>query len=138
MPWKSLKSALLFNAFACVLIGALLIAGAAAVAALAGADAGAIAPWVCTLAGAALLLLAVDLAFVATRPVIPLTLARLLTAADAVFVVATPVVMVVAAPWLSNLGQLMLADLALLTAFCVWCQWRGLRREQAAPARAGA
>ncbi|HCK27896.1 MAG TPA: hypothetical protein DHW52_11970, partial [Alcanivorax sp.] len=68
------------------------------------------------------------------RKPIPQGLAKLLTLADAAFVVAIPVVMLAAAPLLSSLGQFLLADLALLTAFLVWCQWRGLRQPQPAPA----
>ena len=133
MPWKSLKNALFFNAAVCALIGAVLIVDATPVAALAGAYAGAIPPWVCVLGGAALLLFALDLAWVGSRRPIPLTFVRLLNAADAAWVLVTPVVMIAAAPWLSHLGQLLLADLALITAFCVWCQWRGLHRARSAP-----
>lgn len=134
MPWKSLKHALLFNAFGTALLGALLIVDAAIIAGLLGAHAGAIPPLVCTVAGVVCLLFAADLAFVGTRKPIPLGLAKLLTLADAAFVVALPVVMVAAAPLLSTLGQFLLADLALVTALLVWCQWRGLRQYQPAPA----
>jgi len=122
MPWKSLKHALLFNAVGTALLGALLIVDAA------------IPPLVCTVAGVVCLLFAADLAFVGTRKPIPQGLAKLLTLADAAFVVAIPVAMIAAAPLLSTLGQFLLADLALLTAFLVWCQWRGLRQPQPAPA----
>ncbi len=128
MPWQSLKSALLFNAIVCAVFGVPLVTAGAFFAGLAGAHAGAIPVWLATAAGAVLLVLAVDLAWVATRRPIPRLLARLLTLADAAFVVAMPVVMLVAAPWLSNIGQLLLADLVLITAFCVWCQWRGPRQ----------
>ena len=47
-------------------------------------------------------------------------------------VVATPVAMIVAAPWLSFWGQILLLDVALLVAFCALCQWRGLQRQQLA------
>lgn len=134
MPWKSLKHALLFNAVGTALLGALLIVDAGIIAGLLGAHAGAIPPLVCTVAGVVCLLFAADLAFVGTRKPIPQGLAKLLTLADAAFVVALPVVMVAAAPLLSTLGQFLLADLALLTAFLVWCQWRGLRQPQPAPA----
>ena len=134
MPWKSLKHALLFNAVGTALLGALLIVDAAIIAALLGAHAGAIPPLVCTVAGVVCLLFAADLAFVGTRKPIPQGLAKLLTLADAAFVVALPVAMIAAAPLLSSLGQFLLADLALLTAFLVWCQWRGLRQPQPAPA----
>ena len=86
------------------------------------------------MAGIVFLLFAADLAFVGTRKPIPQGMAKLLTLADVAFVVAIPVVMLTAAPLLSNLGQILLADLALLTAFLVWCQWRGLRQPQPAPA----
>ena len=119
MPWKSLKHALLFNAFGTALLGALLIVDAAIIAALLGAHAGAIPPLACTVAGVVCLLFAADLAFVGTRKPIPQGLAKLLTLADAAFVVALPVVMIAAAPLLSSLGQFLLADLALLTAFPV-------------------
>lgn len=137
MPWQSLKSALLFNAVVCALIGAVLVIDAAPVAAIASAYAGAIEPLVATIAGAALLVVAVDLAWVASRRPIPITLAKLLTGADAAFVLAVPIVMIAAAPRLSNIGQLLLADLALITAFCVWCQWRGLRHAPAKLMQAG-
>ncbi|MBD3649961.1 MAG: hypothetical protein HUJ15_01325 [Alcanivorax sp.] len=134
MPWKSLKHALLFNAVGTALLGALLIVDAAIIAGLLGAHAGAIPPLVCTVAGVVCLLFAADLAIVGTRKPIPQGLAKLLTLADAAFVVAIPVAMIAAAPLLSILGQFLLADLALLTAFLIWCQWRGLRPHQPAPA----
>ena len=134
MPWKSLKHALLFNAVGTALLGALLIVDAGIIAGLLGAHAGAIPPLVCTVAGVVCLLFAADLAIVGTRKPIPQGLAKLLTLADAAFVVALPVVMIAAAPLLSSLGQFLLADLALLTAFLIWCQWRGLRQPQPAPA----
>ena len=134
MPWKSLKHALLFNAVGTALLGALLIVDGGIIAGLLGAHAGAIPPLVCTVAGVVCLLFAADLAFVGTRKPIPQGLAKLLTLADAAFVVALPVVMIAAAPLLSSLGQFLLADLALLTAFLIWCQWRGLRQPQPAPA----
>ena len=134
MPWKSLKHALLFNAVGTALLGALLIVDAAIIAGLLGAHAGAIPPLVCTVAGVVCLLFAADLAIVGTRKPIPQGLAKLLTLADAAFVVAIPVAMIAAAPLFSILGQFLLADLALLTAFLIWCQWRGLRQPQPAPA----
>lgn len=133
MPWKSLKHALLFNAVGTALLGLLMIAAAGAIAGLIGAHAGAIPPLICTLAGVVFLLFAADLAFVGTRKPIPQGMAKLLTLADVAFVIAIPVVMLAASPLLSNLGQLLLADLALLTAFLAWCQWRGLRQPKPAP-----
>ncbi|HEX5678233.1 MAG TPA: hypothetical protein VFX91_09695 [Alcanivorax sp.] len=134
MPWKSLKHALLFNAVGTALLGVLMIVDASVIAGLAGAHAGAIPPLICTLAGAVFLVFAADLAFVGTRKPIPQGMAKLLTLADVAFVIAIPVVMLAASPWLSNLGQILLADLALLTAFLAWCQWRGLRQPKSAPA----
>ena len=134
MPWKSLKHALLFNAVGTALLGLLMIVDAGILAGLFSAHAGAIPPLIFTVAGVVVLLFAADLAFVGTRKPIPLGLAKLLTLADAAFVVALPVVMVAAAPLLSTLGQFLLADLALVTALLVWCQWRGLRQYQPAPA----
>lgn len=134
MPWKSLKHALLFNAVGTALLGLLMIVDAGILAGLFSAYAGAVPPLVFTVAGVVVLLFAADLAFVGTRKPIPKGMAKLLTLADAAFVVALPVVMLTAAPLLSALGQFLLADLALLTAFLVWCQWRGLRQPQPAPA----
>ncbi len=134
MPWKSLKHALLFNAVGTALLGVLMIVDAGVIAGLAGAHAGAVPPLIFTLGGGVLLLFAADLAFVGTREPIPQGMAKLLTLADAAFVIAIPVAMIAAAPLLSTLGQFLLADLALVTAFLVWCQWRGLRQPQPAPA----
>jgi len=129
MPWQSLKNALLFNAFLCGLIAAVLIVDADAVAAVAATSAGSVPTGLMTAFGVMLAGLAMVLALLASRPVIPRRATLLLTGADAAFVAITPVIMVLAKSRLSDWGQLLLLDLALVTAFCVWCQWRGVRRE---------
>lgn len=130
MPWTSLKNALLFNAVCSTLLGAALLLAPSAIAALMGA----FDTMILLVLGAGLLLFAADVAFVATRQVISPKLARLITFADIGWVVATPVVMVVAAPWLSFWGQMLLLDVGILVAFCAFCQWRGIRRQMTAVA----
>ncbi|MCC4307315.1 hypothetical protein LL252_01915 [Alcanivorax marinus] len=126
MPWQSLKHALWFNAIGTALLGVVLIAAAGSLAGLFSAYPGAVPPLLMTGAGIVCLLFAVDLGWAARRPDGRPGVVRLLTLADAGLVLALPVVMLVAAPRLSLWGQLLLADLALITAFLVWCQWRGL------------
>lgn len=134
MPWQSLKTALFLNAFLCALIAAVLIVDADMVAAVAAASAGSVPAGLVTAFGVMLAGLAIVLALLASRPAIPRRAVLLLTGADAAFVVVTPVIMVLAESRLSHWGQLMLLDLALVTAFCVWCQWRGVQREGASAA----
>ena len=105
MPWTSLKSALLFNALCSTILGVILLFYPSAVAALMGE----FNPLILMVLGAGLLLFAADVAWV-----------------------ATPVVMILAAPWVSFWGQILLLDVALLVAFCALCQWRGLQRQQLA------
>ncbi|MFP1681059.1 hypothetical protein ACLD0W_01035 [Alloalcanivorax sp. C16-1] len=126
MPWQSLKHALWFNAVGTALLGVVLIAAAGPLAGLFSAYSGAVPPLLMTGAGVVCLLFAVDLAWAARRSDRGVGFARLLTLADAGLVLALPLVMLVAASRLSLWGQLLLADLALITAFLVWCQWRGL------------
>jgi hypothetical protein len=126
MPWTSLKSALLFNALCSTILGVILLFSPSAVAALMGE----FNPLM--VLGAGLLLFAADVAWVATRKPISPLLAKMITTADAAWVVATPVVMILAAPWVSFWGQILLLDVALLVAFCALCQWRGLQRQQLA------
>lgn len=128
MPWTSLKTALLFNAVFSAVCGGLLLLFPSAVAALMGD----FNPLILMVLGAGLLLFAVDVAWVATRKPISQLLAKMITTADVAWVLATPVVMIVAAPWLSVWGQVLLLDVALLVAFCALCQWRGLQRQQLA------
>ncbi|MBF5057191.1 hypothetical protein Y5W_02485 [Alcanivorax sp. 521-1] len=134
MPWQSLKLALWFNAVGTALLGLCLLAASAPLAGLFGAYPGAVPAAVMTGAGVVCLLFAADLAWVARRADAHPGLIRVLTLADAALVLALPVVMLFAAPRLSSWGQLLLADLALITAFLVWCQWRGLGGLPAAPA----
>ena len=89
-------------------------------------------PLILMVLGAGLLLFAADVAWVATRKSISPVLAKMITTADVAWVLATPVVMIVAAPWLSFWGQMLLLDVALLVGFCALCQWRGLQRQQLA------
>ncbi|MBU59908.1 MAG: hypothetical protein CL543_13630 [Alcanivorax sp.] len=126
MPWQSLKLALWFNAVGTALLGVALIAAAGPLAGLFSAYSGAVPPAVMTGAGIVCLLFAVDLAWAARRSDDRPGFARLLTLADTGLALALPVVMLVAAPRLSPWGLLLLADLVLVTAFLVWCQWRGL------------
>ena len=128
MPWTSLKSALLFNALCSTILGVILLFYPSAVAALMGE----FNPLILMVLGAGLLLFAADVAWVATRKPISQLLAKMITTADAAWVVATPVVMILAAPWLSFWGQILLLDVALLVAFCALCQRRGLQRQQLA------
>ena len=128
MPWTSLKSALLFNALCSTILGVILLFYPSAVAALMGE----FNPLILMVLGAGLLLFAADVAWVATRKPISRRLAKMITTADAAWVVATPVAMIVAAPWLSCWGQILLLDVALLVAFCALCQRRGLQRQQLA------
>ena len=128
MPWTSLKSALLFNALCSTILGVILLFYPSAVAALMGE----FNPRILMVLGAGLLLFAADAAWVATRKPISQLLAKMITTADAAWVVATPVAMIVAAPWLSFWGQILLLDVALLVAFCALCQRRGLQRQQLA------
>ncbi|MEE2602665.1 MAG: hypothetical protein VX595_06325 [Pseudomonadota bacterium] len=128
MPWTSLKSALLFNALCSTILGVILLFYPSAVAALMGE----FNPLILMVLGAGLLLFAADVAWVATRKPISQRLAKMITTADAAWVVATPVAMIVAAPWLSFWGQILLLDVALLVAFCALCQRRGLQRQQLA------
>lgn len=130
MVRQSLKNALLFNAALCALIGAVLIVDSGPIADLAAAETAVIPTWVVSAGGITLLLFAADLAFVATRRPIPRHWVKMLTAADLAFVVMVPVIMLVTAPVLTGVGQLLLAGLALLSAFCVWCQWRGLKQPE--------
>ncbi|MGJ3257064.1 MAG: hypothetical protein ACFE0K_12150 [Alcanivorax sp.] len=128
MPWTSLKTALLFNAVFSAVCGGVLLLLPSAVAALMGD----FNPLILMVLGAGLLLFAVDVAWVATRKPISQLLAKMITTADVAWVLATPVVMMVAAPWLSFWGQVLLLDVALLVGFCALCQWRGLQRQQLA------
>lgn len=128
MPWTSLKTALLFNALCSTILGAILLFSPSAVAALMGD----FNPLILMVLGAGLLLFAADVAWVATRKPISPLLAKLITTADAAWVLASPVAMIVAAPWLSFWGHILILDVALLVAFCALCQWRGLQRQQLA------
>lgn len=128
MPWTSLKSALLFNAVFSAVCGGVLLLSPSAMAALMGE----FNPLILMALGAGLLLFAADVAWVATRKPISPLLVKMITTADVAWVLATPVVMIVAAPWLSFWGQMLLLDVALLGAFCALCQWRGLQRQQLA------
>ena len=128
MPWTSLKSALLFNALCSTILGVILLFYPSAVSALMGE----FNPLILMVLGAGLLLFAADVAWVATRKPISQLMAKMITTADAAWVVATPVAMIVAAPWLSFWGQILLLDVALLVAFCALCQRRGLQRQQLA------
>ena len=126
MPWSSLKSALLFNAACSCLLGIALLLFPSAIAGLMGD----FSPLILTALGAGLLIFAADVGWVATREPISPALVRLITFADLAWVLATPVAMLVAAPWLSLWGQLLLLDVGLLVAFCGFCQWRGIQRLQ--------
>ena len=88
---------------------------------------GEFSPLILMVLGAALLVFAADVAFVATRQSISPGLAKMITVADLAWVAATPVVMMLAASWLSFWGHLVLLDVAFLVGICAFFQWRGLR-----------
>ena len=125
MPWTSLKHALLFNAACSTLLGATLLLAPDGLASLMGE----FSPLILMALGAALLIFAADVAFVATRQSISPGLAKMITVADLAWVAATPVVMMLAASWLSFWGHLVLLDVALLVGICALFQWRGLRAQ---------
>ena len=52
---------------------------------------------------------------------------RFFLMADLAWVVATPIVMLVANPWLSLWGHLMLLDIAIIVGVFAWLEWRGLQ-----------
>lgn len=122
MPWHSLRNALLFNAVFSLACALPLLLMPATVAAFLGD----VPAMLCLVLGVGLLVFALEVAWVATRKPVSQTYARLITYADLAWVVATPVVMLAASSQLSGWGQIVLLDVALVTGFCAWCQWRGL------------
>ncbi|AJD46787.1 hypothetical protein S7S_01815 [Isoalcanivorax pacificus W11-5] len=123
MPWQSLRNALLFNAVFSFACGVALLAMPQTIAALLGE----VPVMICQILGVGLVLFAAEVAWVGTRkPVSPL-LAKLITAADVAWVVGSVVLVVAAAGFLNVWGQVLILDIALVTGFCAWCQWRNVK-----------
>jgi hypothetical protein len=123
MPWQSLRNALLFNAVFSFACGVALLATPHAIAALLGE----VPVMLCQILGVGLVLFAAEVAWVGTRKPVSRLLAKLITAADVAWVAGSVVLVVAAAGFLSFWGQILILDIALLTGFCAWCQWRNLK-----------
>lgn len=81
--------------------------------------------------GAALVLFALDVLWVATRKTLSATFVKLIYAADVAWVLATPVVMMVFQNQLSLWGHLLLVDVAIAVLAFAWFEGKGLRQQPA-------
>lgn len=122
MNERSLRKVFTINAVFSGLSGALLLADAVPLARFMGG----FPAWINELVGAGLLLFALDVFWIATRPRLSAALSRVIFYADLAWVAATPVVMLIFAQHLSFWGQMLLLDVGIGVALLAFFEGRGL------------
>lgn len=124
MPMPQLKSTLMANALFSTLCGIGLLVAPVYIAQLLGH----VPIWLCLTLGIGLLIFALDVIWITNQLPHSVHRAKIIFFADVAWVLITPILLTVFNNYLSEIGRIILVDIAVVVALLAWLEWAGLRK----------